>query len=305
MQRREVMALVVAPVSQPVLRLRLGVAQPFEAQSARHVHLDRLAQIACLQALQVRNRILNFNFGKKLTVVSRHQRRKLAMFLDQVALIDPVHLSRLVSQDQVVAIFGSCDSTKLLAVPGLYAHHAGPKPAPPAERRAVRVQDHAAQVRRGIGSGGRQIGPHIGAAAIYLVAAATAALAPERLLACGYITSHHFIGGRAVGVEAAKIGDDSPDGVGRQSGKGGHLRAGNAIPDGLEQVVVFAAMPEVSPGQRWTTVSSRLAAMAGLTGLPIQLLPGSNGSGIAGKGILYHVGRVRSLCDHLRNDQAC
>ena len=132
-------------------------------------------------------------------------------------LLNPITIPSGISLiiDGGVTVFGSRDPAKLLAVPGFYGYHPRPKPAPPAKRRTVRVQDHVTQIGRGIDSGGGKIGPHIGAAPIHLVAPATPALAPERLFTCSHIPGHNFIGRGAIGVEAAKIGDDSPDGVGR------------------------------------------------------------------------------------------
>ncbi len=130
------------------------------------------------------------------------------------------------------------------------------------------------------------------------MARGASAFAPERLFACDCIARYDFIGGGAVGIEAAEIGNDSPNVVRWERGKGGHLRARNPRPYGLEEVVVFAPMSEVSRRQRGATISPRLASMTGLAGLRIQIPAGGNCGRITGKRILYRIGRIRALRDH-------
>ncbi len=144
MQGSEVLSLVVAPISKPVLWLGLGIAQSFKAQARGQLHLNGLAQIAGFQALQVSDQVLNFGFGEKLTVIRRHQRLVFGLFLNQIAFIQPIEFSIGASQDQVVTIFGSCDAADLLPAFGLDADDARPKETPSPELWVVGVEDHAA-----------------------------------------------------------------------------------------------------------------------------------------------------------------
>src|SRR5271155_4017534 len=101
------MPLVVAPISQPVLRLSLSITQAFEAQAAGQRDLNGLAQIAGFQALQVGDQVLNFGFGEKLTVISRHERLVFGLLLNEISFIQSIEFSIGSSQDQVVTVFGS------------------------------------------------------------------------------------------------------------------------------------------------------------------------------------------------------
>jgi len=78
------------------------------------------------------------------------------------------------------------------------------------------------------------------------------------------------------------------------------LRARNPCPYGLEEVVVFAPMSEISRRQRGTTISSRLSSVAGLAGLRIQISTRCNCSWITGERVLY---RIRALRDHYPRTQ--
>src|ERR1700691_4688115 len=119
MQGSEVLPLVIAPISQPVLRLLLSIAQSFKAQARGKLHLNGLAQITGFQALQVSDQVLNLGLGENLTVISRHQRFVFDLFRNQIALIQSIESSIGVSQDQVVTVFGSCDAADLLPAFGL------------------------------------------------------------------------------------------------------------------------------------------------------------------------------------------
>ena len=72
-------------------------------------------------------------------------------------------------------------------------------------------------------------------------------------------------------------------------------RTRNPAPDGAEQIVVSAAVPEVPRGQGWTTVPAGLSAMTGLAGLLIEVLPAATAAGSPAKGFFCASG-VSACC---------
>src|SRR5262249_6385870 len=118
--------------------------------------------------------------------------------------------------------------------------------------RARLGQGFANRAESALRAHARKIGTGQPAASSDQVALAASALAREDLLAARHVSLHKGLEGG--GPQTADVGDHLPGIIGRQT-RGWHLGSGNAVADGLEQVVIGEPQIAAYAGQGGTAIS--------------------------------------------------
>ena len=158
-------SLVIAPVVQPVLRLRFGIAQAFISDATGNVGQGRFRQVSGFQAAEIRNEILQFRIGKTRRVILRHQRSVFTPHFTQCGLVEQVKLPGRINDLEVKGVLVAANtldfspvgspgdnhkrgSTAASSCSGIRAEDLGTQcfGRPRSSRREVRTDDTAATV---------------------------------------------------------------------------------------------------------------------------------------------------------------
>src|SRR5205809_7323527 len=110
-------AQIIAPVGEPILRLGFGIADPLESQPTGDRSHGGLAQVARVQSLQVRYKVLNLGGGKQFGRVNGHERLFLLANLSESLLVERVKLTGDVHDLERVSVLVAGQASDFATVP--------------------------------------------------------------------------------------------------------------------------------------------------------------------------------------------
>ena len=109
-------AVIVAPIHEPVVRLRLRLQEPLVWHAAGDRLSDRLAEVAPLLHSQIRDDVGDFRRRQSRRIVVRHQRAVLDRDRCGLQLVDQMQLAVRVDHLNRKLIFIAANTTNLASV---------------------------------------------------------------------------------------------------------------------------------------------------------------------------------------------